>query len=321
MHATLSTPNTAARDAAMRALKLRLGEITRFIPQDRPVVYLDYPMYLNVGDLLIMQGTERFFADHGYDVVMRASSVNYSPAIARRIPKDATIVLQGGGNFGDLYPAHQKMRESIITHFPDNKIVVLPMNVQFESEDERQKSAAIFRAHNDLTLFVRDETSLEELFGAFCRRVMLMPDMAHQLWDAHYEPPTARKDTLYLIRRDIEARGGEAGALSSTFDWEDLISDARKSSYRLICRGMRLEGVTRQQFGMGRAWYRFCDALVGDMRDVFEAHREVVTSRMHGCIFAALLKKPVRFADNSYGKLGRYYDLWLRDVHTVAPAH
>ncbi|MFA9441835.1 polysaccharide pyruvyl transferase family protein [Uliginosibacterium sp. sgz301328] len=305
---------------AMRAIKDRLADITRYVPQDRPVVYLDYPMYLNVGDLLIMQGTEKFFADYGYNVVMRASGVNYSPAMGRRIPRDATIVLQGGGNFGDLYPDHQHMRESIIANFPDHKIVVFPMNVQFMSEAERQRSAAIFRQHPDLTLLVRDEASLEDLYGAFSRRVVLMPDMAHQLWDDHYVPPDALRDTLYLIRRDIEAVPGQSGR-DSSFDWDDLISDARKHSYRMICKGMRLEGMTAQQFGMGRAWYRFCDGLVGEMRNVFEAHREVVTSRMHGCIFAALLKKPVRFADNSYGKLGRYYDLWLRDVKSVTPAH
>lgn len=55
------------------------------------------------------------------------------------------------------------------------------------------------------------------------------------------------------------------------------------------------------------------------MRHIFEGYDEVVTSRMHAIIFAALFKNKIRFIDNSYGKLGRYYEKRLNDVAGVAP--
>lgn len=306
----------------MRQLKEKLGQITDFIPQDKPVVYFDYPVHMNIGDLLIMQGTERFFRDYQYDVILRASYINYSSALAKKIPGDATIVLHGGGNFGDLYPVLQKHRELIISDFPLNKMILLPQTAHFSTDFARRASAVQFRWHRDLTLFVRDEASYRELHEVFSEKVCLMPDMAHQLWDDNYVPPRGvSQRTLHLMRQDIEAVGSQenvSGKMLSA-DWIDLISLPRRKAFNVISRALRTEGKLARQFGTVGAWYWFCNSLVNEMRRVFEGYDEIVTSRMHAVIFAALLKKEVRFIDNSYGKLGRYYEKWLKDVDGVAP--
>ena len=306
----------------MQHLKEKLEHITDFIPQDKPLVYFDYPAHMNIGDLLIMQGTERFFRDYQYEVMLRASYLNYSTALAKKIPKDATIVLHGGGNFGDLYPVLQAFRELIIHDFAEHKIVLLPQTVHFSTEHARQNAAQHFKQHADLTLLVRDEASYQDLMPTFSDKVFLMPDMAHQLWDAAYSPPNnATQTTLHLMRQDIEAVGqyAKAPGRGLTADWLDLISLPQKKSFSLICRALRMEGRLARQFGTVGVWYWFCDGLVKHMRQIFERHDTVVTSRMHAVIFAALLKKEVRFIDNSYGKLGRYYEKWLKDVDGVAP--
>jgi len=306
----------------MQHLKDMLRQITDFIPSDKPVAYFDYPAHMNVGDLLIMQGTERFFRAYQYEVILRASYLNYSTVLAKKIPEDATIVLHGGGNFGDLYPVLQSFRECIIHDFAKNKIVLLPQTVHFSTEQARQHAAQQFRQHADLTLFVRDDASYQALMHSFSDQVFLMPDMAHQLWDDKYSPPSHRTQaTLHLMRQDIEAVGQYAKAPGSgrTADWLDLISLPRKKTFNLISRALRVEGRLARQFGTVDVWYWFCDGLVKHMRQIFEDHDTVVTSRMHAVIFAALLKKEVRFIDNSYGKLGRYYEKWLKDVDGVAP--
>lgn len=306
----------------MQHLKEKLQHITQFIPRGKPLVYFDYPAHMNIGDLLIMQGTERFFRDYRYEVILRASYLNYSTALRKKIPKDATIVLHGGGNFGDLYPVLQSFRERIIDDFAEHKIVSLPQTVHFSSDKARQDAAKQFNWHPDLTLFVRDEPSFDDLIYRFSEKVFLMPDMAHQLWDSAYAPPQNRTAaTLHLMRQDIEAVGQSAPALDAGLraDWLDLISLPQKKTFNLICRALRVEGKLARQFGTVDVWYWFCDGLVKHMRQIFERHDRVVTSRMHAVIFAALLKKQVRFIDNSYGKLGRYYETWLKDVDGVAP--
>ena len=252
----------------MRQLKEKLRQITDFIPKDKPVVYFDYPVHMNIGNLLIMQGTERFFRDYQYNVMLRASYINYSSALAKKIPGDATIVLHGGGNFGDLYPVLQKHRESIITDFPLNKVVLLPQTAHFSTDFSRRASALQFRWHRDLTLFVRDEASYRQLHGVFSEKVCLMPDMAHQLWDDHYVPSRiASRRTLHLMRQDIEAVSGQdnVSGKSLSTDWIDLISLPRRKTFNLISRALRTEVKLARQFGTVGAWHWFCNSLVSKL--------------------------------------------------------
>ncbi|SPU06146.1 polysaccharide pyruvyl transferase YvfF [Bacillus licheniformis] len=78
---------------SMDSLKHKLAEILDVIPRHSSVVYLDYPLYGNVGDLLIMKGTEAFFEAYGIKMRERWNAENFIPG--RRIPKDAIIVCQG----------------------------------------------------------------------------------------------------------------------------------------------------------------------------------------------------------------------------------
>lgn len=42
------------------------------------------------------------------------------------------IILQGGGNLGDLWSNHQKFREYIISKYRDRPIVIMPQSIYFE---------------------------------------------------------------------------------------------------------------------------------------------------------------------------------------------
>jgi len=119
------------RDTGMRALAGRHDEIAALIPKDRPVAFLDYPLGKNVGDLLIMLGTLSFFGKHGLSVRLSRNLRNTPPPERLGIGADDTIILQGGGNFGDLYPHIQAYRERIIAEYPNHKIVIFPQTIFF----------------------------------------------------------------------------------------------------------------------------------------------------------------------------------------------
>jgi pyruvyl transferase EpsO len=297
----------------MHELKAKLAAITRYLPPARPVVYLDYPVHLNFGDILIMRGTERFFADYGYRVIERTGYMNFTAARRRAVPPNAVIVLHGGGNFGDLYPVHQHFREAVVRQFPEHPIVLMPQTVHFQSERARELSAAIFRQHRNLVLMVRDQRSLAAVADQFSPQVVLMPDMAHQLWDD--APPSAVGEAagrVELWRADIEATAppGEGQPV----DWLDFVPVWQRRLFGLILRLHRLEGKTDLRLGAQQAWYAYCEALTGRMQAHFAPYGEVRTNRLHGMIFAALLGKSVVFDDNSYGKLGHYAGQWF-DQH------
>ena len=143
----------------MDSLKTHLRQILDVIPRGSDIYYLDYPVHSNGGDLLIMKGTEAFFKDYQIRVRARYSVLDFPETLT--IPKGHIIVLHGGGNFGDLYPAHQKLREKIISRYPHHRIVMLPQTIFYKSETEFDRTAQIFNGHPDVHLYVRDSLSYQ----------------------------------------------------------------------------------------------------------------------------------------------------------------
>ncbi len=324
MAASFETPDTLTPDAGRRSsldhLKLRLAGLLQLLPIDRPLVYLDYPVHMNFGDLLIMRGTERFFADYGHRVVSRAAYMNFVAHDASRITRETVIVMHGGGNFGDLYPVHQNFREQIVRRFPDNRIVVLPQSVYFSSPLALERSARIFRQHRDLALCVRDHASLGQVRGKFTDNTVLMPDMAHQLWRGSQPHPTAGERTLQLLRTDVEAAAHQQQvAAQQPMDWLDFVPRWSCQIFGRILRLHALEGKLGRKLGAHTLWHGYCDLLHRHMESRFLGYDEVITSRLHGMIFALLLGKRVRYLDNLYGKLNGYARTWFDASVPVEP--
>jgi pyruvyl transferase EpsO len=299
----------------MDELKAGLSAIRAHVPADRPMVYLDYPLHLNIGDLLIWLGAEAFFASHGYRITGRGTCVDLRRDLGRRITPETTIVLHGGGNFGDLYPIHQHFREHIVESYPANKLVLLPQTVHFESEAAALASAKIFNRHRDLTFFVRDEPSHAFVSRHFRAQVLVAPDMAHQLWGELGDLPEG-SGALHLVRDDIEATTVRPAGFGQV-DWLDLIPVWRRKLHRLVRMLHDLENTLDHGLGGADLWLRYCRTLCERMTAQFLTHRMIVTNRLHACILGALLEREVRFFDNSYGKLGAYTDAWMDGMPNV----
>jgi pyruvyl transferase EpsO len=295
----------------MARLKQRLTELRRLLPPGRPVVYLDYPVHLNVGDQLINLGTECFLSDNGYPVVARYSLFNCPGDIPRRIPGDAIILLHGGGNLGDLYPDHEAFRERVVALCPDRRIILLPQTLHFSDEAGFAAAAAIYRRHPDLTICVRDHASLAKV-ADIGREVLLLPDMAHQLWQhpalLRLRPrPGPARDGLRFFRKDREARhAGEDAA-----DWSDWETPTLVAAFRGLRKAHFLAPRLPGSLDLAAAWYRFRDHLIAHALRRFGNPELVETDRLHACLLAALLDRPVRLYDNSYGKNAGYYAAWL----------
>lgn len=305
----------------MAYLRDRVADLAALIPRNAPVVYLDYPVHANIGDLLIERGTETFFEKFGYDVIIQRSVYDFCAATRRRIPPEATIVLHGGGNFGDLYDLHQPFRERVISGFPDHRIVMLPQTLHFESIERLRVAASIFARHADLHVCLRDLVSLETYRRYFRNPVYLAPDMAHFLWRAPGPEATGAggRNTLLLIRRDGERQeiGYRAAAGQQACDWDDLIRPLDKLVFRALRKMHAKHCVIGDAVPVSRLWRQFVERLIANTQHVVGAYGEVVTNRLHAALFGLLLGKPVTMSDNSYGKLSSYYATWLSTIPGV----
>ena len=325
MTATLTTawPASAATcRGSLDQLKQRLAGLLQVLPVDRPIVYLDYPVYLNFGDLLIMRGTEHFCAAHGHTVLGRFACMNFLARARRRIDNQTILVLQGGGNFGDLYPVHQNFREEIVRGFPDNRIVVLPQSVHFSSPAELERSARTFSRHRDLILCVRDHESLSQVHGRFTQNTLLMPDMAHQLWRGGLPLRGIESRTLRLLRADREAAQHQQWTAMEqpSMDWLGFIPRWQCRVFGRLLWLHNAEGRSGYEWGARALWYRYCEMLHQRMEERFLEYSDITTSRLHGMIFSLLLGIRVRYLDNSYGKLGNYANTWF-DTSVPAVPH
>ena len=99
---------------------------------------LEVPYYTNVGDTLIWQGELDFLRELPYKCKGMSS---YYTDIPNNIGEDDVILMQGGGNFGDLYYDPQNYRMRIVEKYPNNKIVFLPQTVWFEHEGNMKECA------------------------------------------------------------------------------------------------------------------------------------------------------------------------------------
>ncbi|PMC38585.1 exopolysaccharide biosynthesis protein [Bacillus sp. UMB0899] len=292
----------------MDMLKSHLEKILNVIPPGSKIYFLDYPLYTNVGDLLIWKGTEQFFEKHDISVKARYSVINFPNDL--EIPNDHIIVFQGGGNFGDLWKSHQRLRELVIKRYPNHKIVILPQTIYFKNKNNYNKSKRLFNKHKNLHIFARDKQSFKRLEG-FSKNIYLSPDMAHELWPLK-TTANPSKNVLYLLRQDKELNKNveiQPDRIKVTKDWINLLTTKDKKVVQEIREEYKRLGVSD-----AASWIKFSDYLIDKAISLFSNHQEVITTRLHGHILACLLNKRNTFYNNSYGKNVEYYNAW---THTV----
>jgi pyruvyl transferase EpsO len=195
----LSTPGKI-RDALHEAL----GNLESF----EECALLNYPDYPNIGDHLIGLGTVFYLTDVVKTQIKYTASIeDFSEEELEKRVGQAPIILHGGGNLGDLWSHHQLFREYIISKYPDRPIIIMPQSIYFANLENLKKAAAIFNAHPNLTLFVRDNYSYEIACDHFSNcQVIKSPDMAFHM--ANMPLPSFsfnyKRPTLYLCREDSE---------------------------------------------------------------------------------------------------------------------
>ena len=315
----IGTTKPIGSTGRMRELAALTDQLRTEIPPGARVGYVDYPMHGNVGDLLIYLGTLDFFEANDNEITSSFCIFDAGPRAFASLADCDVIACHGGGNFGDIYPAHQNLREEIARRFPDKPVVVMPQSFHFGSDAALRRSAEHFCRHPNLTIAVRDPHSERLARTYFTDKVLLVPDMAHRLYN-HFEPVRSRPggDPLYLMRRDVEATNATRDVGVAGRDWSDLLTVADKAAigrYRLASIVAGRLNVTN--LSIQRGHQRVIERVINDLAARLVAHDPWITSRLHGAIFGLLLGRQVTLHDNSYGKNSRYFTQWGKGIDTL----
>ena len=78
-----------------------------------------------------------------------------------KIPQSATILLKGGGNFGDLWDGPHSFRKKIIELYPNNKVIIFPQTVWYENQENIKADEIFFANHSNVTMCARDKVSFK----------------------------------------------------------------------------------------------------------------------------------------------------------------
>lgn len=242
--------------------------------------------------------------------------------VKRNLSSDGALVLLGGGNFGDLYPESQQLRESIVSDFANATVLQMPQSVHFDEDSARDATLERFIAHPHLTVLARDEQSLRALSAAGLQS-RLCPDVSHFLLPGLHAP--LGSGVLVLPRADRERAHPTDVYPSSWKDWDMSPKDAPEQ----IRRALRLASIVSMLRPSAEVklwqpcWTIFAKVSLARGVRLIKDYETVVTDRLHGVLLSRMLGRRVIAVDNSYGKVFRYLDTWLRDDPWIerAPDH
>jgi pyruvyl transferase EpsO len=329
---TDSSP-TSAKPGANLVLALRdrlKGTLSEIVPSGSRVAIVEWPSYPNVGDHLIFLGTISVLQELDAKLVYTAELGGYSKrALASAIGDDGIILLSGGGNFGDRYPAVQQLREHILLDFPHTRIINLPQTLDFQNSLARDRAAAIVGAHRDIHLLWRDAVSMVEAEKAFDAFNILAPDCAFALANLPAVTSTSQSPApqIWLTRTDGERSTKRllppADEPSLVSDWATASGPFRSSVsghlHHNMLRGIR--AASRSPMG-----HRYFGSGLGMMRRKISQRRLnvgmalisqgdiLVTDRLHGHVLGLLLNKPHVVVDTGYGKIDRFVSTWTSNA-------
>jgi exopolysaccharide biosynthesis predicted pyruvyltransferase EpsI len=259
----------------------------------------------NMGDQLQHYAIAKWLQRHGGGrQVLEVPYFAPIPSLAKTVRTDDVLVMQSSAGMGDLYPYFEEYRLRLCRAFPDHRIVVFPHTVFFQDPANRERSAEEYRRHRGLTLMARDLTSFDTLREMVPDgHVIPVPDVVLGLRGAFPVGAGERRGGgLGIFRSDEEVNQGGQGLVDGVLPdlpRFDLMFPETES-----CTEMEQPEFVARVFGH------------------IAAHDFVVTDRMHGMIFAAILGVPcVGLAGKpeiGYHKNRATYESWLRRVPYVA---
>lgn len=295
----------------IRFLKQRFfhAELNKEIDEKQQTVwFLDAPDYGNLGDQAIAYATKKFLSDtlpNAQIVEIQESNLVASLSVLKNVVKPTDlIVLQGGGNMGNLYPRYEWIRRLVVRNFPDNKIVIFPQSVYFTADKsgqrEKEVSGSVYRNHKNLTIFARDSQSkkkMEEFFPGI--NIQLSPDIV--LYLTGLVKHNESKNIGVCIRDDQERS-------ISNEQLENLLNRIKQDKSddcidTLTTTAEISEPITETER----------ETYVIEKLQEFSQYRLIITDRLHGMVFSYVVGTPCIAIDNKTGKSKALYNDWIKN--------
>lgn len=282
--------------------------LKRNLRYSNSVVLLGTPTHCNIGDAAIAIAELDFLQDNGYRVI--EISVNewkkYKKIITKKINKK-TLLLHGGGNFGDLWPYEENIREEIIQSFPNNGFILMPQTFFVTSSFSNESRIEMQKKYNDnrFDLFAREKISYERMISMFPNaKCYLVPDIVlyetnKKIFDIYNIEKSV--DILMVLRNDREG----------ILDHNDIsflcnIANSNKLSYKLSDMLYHSSVIKKEDR----------KRIIQQKLEEIKSSKVVITDRLHAMIFAFISNVPCIILNNNNYKIKGVYK-WIEENGSV----
>ena len=252
------------------------------------------PNHNNLGDHAIWYATDKLLHQlypqyNIVDVSIEDIQTDFE-GLSELVSVGDIFILQGGGNFGNLYMDDEIIRRMIIMIFPRNRKIMFPQTYCFTDDadgvEELQNSVRIYGADRNLVMIARDNESYLKMKDLFSNEIFLLPDVVLTV-DMGNISGVKRSGALLCFRNDAEKK-------LSTEEEKDISS-------RIVQRYgniKELDTVTQETITKDNRI-----SLMQEVINEFAQAELVVTDRLHGMIFSIITNTPCLVLPNSYGKV------------------
>lgn len=249
--------------------------------EKRNFVIIGSPNHGNMGDVAITWSTikllEQLYPDDNvFDITMDEFPYEID-AIFHLLKTQDVIILQGGGNLGNMYPDDEMIRRYVISRFRNNRLIIFPQSVYFTDDSDGKKEleicSRIYSDNKNLYMLARDKYS----FGIMTK---------------YFKALSARTVDVVLSQKVQGNALREGAMICLRGDKESILSDENKKDIVDIVSSLYSKVVTTDtviEFD-GNKNERF--ERLADKLDVFQNAEIVITDRLHGLIFSVITNTP-----------------------------
>lgn len=302
-----------------------------------PCSFVCYPNHHNIGDHAIWLGAVLYLVEQAKLNLKNILTIeDFQDDAIKDVIGSNPIIVNGGGNFGDVWSYYKRFYLKLVQSYPNNEIIFLPQTLYFRSESRREEMGQAFAEHPKITIFAREQVSLEIARKTFSKnRVLFALDTALAL-EGHINkslfPQKSKQRQLYLCRSDGEYNT-ESSAASLGLATEDWLSyrEKKRRSIKTFAGFVDLlkewrSGEQLLSYFITRQWLRWRHPMAKQLKKLPAAdlHLQswnyvlmgvqqlsncsfVVTNRLHAHILCCLLRIPHLFLANSYHKNQSFY--------------
>lgn len=278
--------------------KERIKQVRKLLYSKDTVIVIGTEDFGNIGDHQIAVSMIDFLKESlQTDKILEISASKFFSEIEIATPyikKYHTIVMPGGGNFGNIYSFAQNIREYIVSNFADNKKIVFPQTVHYTDDiagnESLEKAKQIFVKGNNITLFVRDDFSYKFAKDQFSCDGYFAPDI---VLSKGFGCSTEKENRVLLCLRS------------------DLESNISSETHSFIENLINKNNLVVDKFDTQKDYNISVEdraRVTEDTLELWQKSRLVITDRLHGMIFAAITGTPCVALNNFNHKVSGTYE-------------